>query len=176
MKKILLLICLSFLLFNCSKDKNKIWDTDAVVSLRPEAGVKSEETLSAKEIVKQTSGLRYWHSSFHLPSGYAFAENQRDLTNNRLIIRSWEIIDPNHGLVPFFIEATDLVFIKIENDKITDTLAYIPNATLRAAETIMKAAYAAEDYDTCYNTFDNAWKFIPITGAQWRELKKQGKQ
>lgn len=176
MKKVFF-IWLSLFLLSCSKNDNKVWNPNTPISLRPEIGVKSEaEIPTAKEVVEKTSELRYWHSSLPFPRGYAFYEGQRDLVNNRLVMRSFEVIDPLHGLVPFFIEATDMVFIRIENDVITDTLAYIPNATLRAAEAIMKKAYAEEDYETCYQTFDNAFRFIPITGAKWRELKEQGKQ
>lgn len=174
MKKILLLVSV-FLVLACSKNDKQKWNPDVMISLRPETGVKSEAgTPTAREVVEQTSQIMYWHTSGPTPQGRGFSEGQRDLENNRLLMFSDDVIDPVHGLVPFFIECTDLVFVKMENYIITDTLAYIPNTTLRAAEAIIKTAYAEEDYETCYRTFDNAWRFIPTTGEQWRKLKEQG--
>lgn len=56
-----------------------------------------------------------------------------------------------------------------------DTIAYIPNATLREGEAIVKKAMAEEDYETCYKMFDTHYKFIPITGPEYMELVRQGK-
>lgn len=177
MKKVLLVLFSICLLVSCGKD-NKVWDPNTPISFRPEIGVKSETGVpTAREVVERTISLLYYQSSVVDDfQGYTFSDSQRDFVNNRLTMPSFNVINPDHGLVPFFIEATDLVFITVENDVITDTLAYIPNATLRAAEAIIKKAYAEEDYETCYQTFDKAFRFIPITGAKWRALKEQGKQ
>lgn len=56
-----------------------------------------------------------------------------------------------------------------------DTLAYIPNATLKESKRILKKAMAEEDYETCYKMFDTHYKFIPITGPEYMELVRQGK-
>lgn len=52
-----------------------------------------------------------------------------------------------------------------------DTLGYIPNRVIRDAETKIKAAFAAGDYDECLRLFNEAYVFTPITGAEWRALK-----
>ena len=56
----------------------------------------------------------------------------------------------------------------------TVSIAYIPNATLRTAETAIRAAYEAKDIEACYTAFNTAYTFTPITGAEWRALKSAG--
>lgn len=174
MKKVLF-VCLSLFLLSCSKSDNKLWDSNKMVSLRPEVGVKSDNILTAREIVERTTDIMFYAQEYQKVVGRKFAPNQKDFVNNRLLMFGSDVIDPIHGLGTVFVECRDLVFVRFEGEIITDTLAYIPNATLRAAEAIIKKAYAEQDYNTCYEVFDNAWRFVPITGSEWRALKAVGK-
>lgn len=173
MKKVLF-ICLSLFLISCSKSDNKVWDSNAMVSLRPEVGVKSAQ-LTAREIVERTTDIMFFSPGYNMVVGRKFAPNQKDFVNNRLLMFGEDVIDRAHGLVPTFIECVDLVFVRFEGEVITDTLAYIPNTTMRAAEAVIKKAYTEQDYNACYEIFDNAWRFVPITGVEWRALKAVGK-
>lgn len=79
--------------------------------------------------------------------------------------------------VPAFIESTDVVLTRGSyDDKTADTIAYISNQVMQDAQKIIKAAYDAGDYATCYAEFDKAFTFIPITGEEWRALKAENKQ
>lgn len=79
-------------------------------------------------------------------------------------------------LVPDFIYAYDCVIEIFRSNHDIDTIAYIPNSCFREAETKIKAALEAKDTTAVYGIFNNAFRFIPITGAEYRQLKKQGLQ
>ena len=59
---------------------------------------------------------------------------------------------------------------------IFDTIAYVPNKVVRAAEDEIHAAFNSQDYDKCLQLFETAYVFQPITGAQWRALKAKNEQ
>ena len=54
-----------------------------------------------------------------------------------------------------------------------DTIGYIPNANFINAEIQIRQALADKDTASVYDLFQNAFKFFPITGTEWLELKKQ---
>ena len=84
---------------------------------------------------------------------------------------------------PIHIENGDTTFCGFDqkyngpiiNPTTWDTIAYVPNAQLEAAEKLVRAAYERGEYDRCYQILEKAYTFIPITGAQWRKLKAKNK-
>lgn len=168
-----------------NKTKGKL-DPLATILLRPADGVRSTDSdtlLSAKEIVKQTQGLygKFVYASNHkvdeYVSGSGFAPNQRDTVNLALMMYGSDIIHPHTGeILKDFLFGRDLVFCSTEGGYIKDTLAYIPNATLAQARESITKAYNDSNYTEVYRLFHEAFRFVPITGKQWRELEKQGKQ
>ena len=125
----------------------------------------------------------------------------RDTVNPALKLLMKDVIftvykEEKPRLETFFLTLRDVVFeraIRIENgDTIFcgyakdysgpiinpttwDTIAYVPNAQLEAAEKLVRAAYERGEYDRCYQILEKAYTFIPITGAQWRKLKAENK-
>ena len=185
MNKYLFLFSILLLAVGCSKDKapdNKgQLDPDAMISLRPAEGARSETNhLAALEIVKQAYEISFIHNGFpgssHLRRG--FADHQRDLNpeNPRLLMYGTDIIDQYGEYTSEFIEGHDFVLTRQLSitPHLLDTIAYIPNVVIRAAEIAIKAAYADDNYTECYRLFDTAFTFIPITGAEWRALKAEG--
>lgn len=55
-----------------------------------------------------------------------------------------------------------------------DTVAYIPNAVIEKTRREVLEALKAGDNQRCYELFDKAIVFIPITGAEYRELEARG--
>jgi hypothetical protein len=105
-----------------------------------------------------------------------FAGKDTVSENPALLRYGTDIIDTWGNLVPDLIEGYDFAIeIFRANDDI-DTIAYIPNIYIREAEAIVKKAYAEKDYKTVYEVFHDAFKFIPITGAEYRALKEKGLQ
>ncbi len=55
-----------------------------------------------------------------------------------------------------------------------DTIGYVPNEVIKRAEAAIHAAFEEGDYDECMRLFEEAYVFIPTTGAEWRALKAAG--
>ena len=181
MKKYLFFVFILFLAVGCSKDNNGKLDSNALISLRPAPGVKSETNpshLTALEIVEHTLELSFQNLNL-LPDGGAwrrgFSDAQRDFdpVSPRLLMWGTDIIDQEGQYVGEFIEGEDFVLTRLLsiNPYKLDTIAYVPNSIIRIAETAIKSAYARKDYRECYRIFDTAFTFTPITGAEWRALK-----
>jgi len=163
-------------------------DPNAMINIRPgspifaqnNAGLRSINAghLSALEIVKQTTNLMYTYQGD--PWARGFSEPQRDTITPMLKMWGTDIIDFDGNYMPKFIESENCILQRIINankpNMVIDTIAYIPNAVLRAAEARIKQAFAREDYTTCYHVFDSAFVFIPITGSEWETLKAASNQ
>ena len=181
MKKLLLLLIIP-LFIACEKEVDlkkefKSLPTD-MISIKPAVStnsnaqkVKAEENnhLSALEIVKQTTLITT------PPFERSFADEQRDTISEppRLLMWATDIIMLDGELQTGWIEAVDIVFVRCLDDdcQIRDTIAYIPNSVLRSTEQAIREAYEAQDIEACYDIFDNAYRFTPITGEEWRALK-----
>ena len=57
---------------------------------------------------------------------------------------------------------------------VKDTIAYIPNSVMREAQGRIEKAYNEGNYTEVYKLFHETFRFRPITGKKWRELKAQG--
>ena len=57
---------------------------------------------------------------------------------------------------------------------VKDTIAYIPNAVMREAQGKVEKAFNDGNYTEVYKLFHETFRFRPITGRKWRELKAQG--
>ena len=187
MKKTIFLLAIAAIVASCEPNEPKafsIKDTD-MISIRPVASaanapqkVKADDAhLSALEIVKQASSIQYRHNGIKWER--SFNESQRDTVSTppKLLMWATDVITLDGDLQAEFIEATDVLFVTFEtifSSAPKDTVAYIPNSVLRAAETSIRAAYEAKDIDECYRLFNEAYTFTPITGAEWRALKANG--
>lgn len=102
-----------------------------------------------------------------------FGPSQRDTLSDHpaLLMQSEDILSEN-GLETGWIKGYNFVIL----DKNNDTIAYLPNAILRKAEQDIYKAYADSNFTEIYRIFNEGFKFKPINGKMWRELKAQGKQ
>lgn len=188
MKKFILLasvaLCLSIFV-SCQKDNKGQLDPNAMISIRPAAGVPSgkaetnPEHWSAERIVREVNGIYFQNNILDPGATYSrgFGPQQRDLENMRLLMFGTDIIDQGGYYVSSFIEGENVLLVYIIPSVIApliDTVAYVPNSVLRKTQVEIKAAYDAGDYTTCYSLFDKAFTFIPITGAEWLALKAKG--
>ena len=182
MKRFLILIFI-VALFACEKDDKKgQLDPNAVVSIRPDlsaVATKAAWHLSNKEIVKQAYNIS-WYNEQVMGTSIArgFAPTQRDTVNVRLLMWGTDIINQFGEYVTEFIGGRDFVIRRnlapSNQTPVYDTVAYIPQSVITSARGQIRAAYDDEDFTTVYTLFDNAFKFRPITGAEWRVLKAQG--
>lgn len=185
MKRILFFLIAAATTIACSKEDGRITDPNAKLSLRPAAGVTlkagTPTHLTAYEIVKRTTSIAFINEKvYNLPLSRGFGDDQRDFVNNRLLLFATDVINSDGSLKLDFIEGKDFVLremyfsSEINTNKI-DTVAYLPNSVVRDAETAIKAAYNSGNYKECYRLMDEAFRFTPITGAEWRVLKEEGK-
>lgn len=186
MKKLFYLL-IAVVLIACKIDEPKafvIKDTD-MISIRPATGttmkVKAETVeahLTALEIVKKTTEISFIWKDINKAVGRSFASEQRDTVSTipKLLMWATDVIMLDGTLQTDFITATDVVLVHYESNtpKLRDTIAYIPNSTLRAAEISIRAAHDAKNIESCYSVFNTSYTFIPITGVEWRALKLAG--
>lgn len=187
MKKLLLVISVAVVIFACEKEEKKerrdLLDPNALVSIYPAKGVKSEsnpEHLSALEIVKQTAEMQFINKRdypFEESLRRGFGDPMRDTIAPRLMMWARDIIYLDTTLVTAFLYAENIILVRDMTEilnEIRDTIAYIPNSVMRLAESLIVPAFNDGDYTTCYELFDSLFVFEPITADEYRELKKQG--
>lgn len=184
MKKILFFAVSVMLFASCNKeDDGRITNPDAKISLRPAKGVilkaANPAHLTAAEIVERTESIAFINEKVGDQLSRGFGPAQRDIANSRLLLFATDVIKEDGTIKLDFIEGRDFVlyerpFIKEISDWRVDTIAYVPNSVVRAAEIAIKAAYNNKDYAECYRLMDVAFTFTPITGAEWRALRSQG--
>lgn len=188
MKKILF-FTLALILISCENEQAFKLDPNAKIYIKPaENGwlsksqkVKSNaEHLSALEIVKQATRITFYNVPIYGNQSVIGGFAGKDTTSAVPALLRWgtDIISQNGEYVPDFIEGYDFVLERITNidkpNQVIDTIGYIPNAILRQAEAQIKAAYQAKDNEEVYRVFDEKFRFLPVTGAEWRVLKSQG--
>lgn len=175
MKKILFLLSAVFLFASCEKKTPRTLDPTAMIKIREAKQGRSaggQETPTWEYVVRNADVLVLYNQKYADGAMYrGFHEGQRDLENMALNMFGTDIITQHGELSDEFIGAKDVIFVNGD-----DTLAYIPNSTLRAAEVKIKNAYEAEDYDEVYRLFDDAYRAIPITGRDYKALKDEGRQ
>lgn len=196
MKNLILFLLLAVFLAGCDKEivttTFKV-DPLATINIKAASGVRQRAAsginfssmidtthLTALEIVKKTSSMIFTMSNGN-PAIRGFDPLQRDTSSSSPMLKMWatdimyydQLIDgtytTNLVLAPAFLEAKNCLLI--DNDR--DTLAYIPNSVLRAAETRIKTFFTEMKYDSIYPVFNDAYTFIPITGAEYRALNQE---
>ncbi len=190
MKKLTLLTMLfALLLVACnSKDEPKKpfqLDPNATINIKPDmrgwnkapqrVATENPKHLSPLEIVKRTIILAWKNEEL---SGKrtitrGFAKHQRDTLSNPPMLKMYgtDIIDQDGNYATGFINGKD--FILTADDAMTDTIGYIPNSVIKNARGKIKQAYDNGNNEEVYRLFNEAFTFLPVTGAEWRELKKQ---
>lgn len=186
MKQLILVLAACAALISCKKETNKgRLDPNAQIALNPAPGTKAydpenPEHLTAKQITERATIISFWNDDVTtaMASEREFTPEQRDLTNNRLMMWGTDIVSVQGELETVFLEGRDFLLEEWTDRGLPtfkkDTIAYIPNAVIRAAEQKIKAAYYAEDYATCYKVMNEAFTYTPITAEEWRELKAAG--
>lgn len=117
---------------------------------------------------------------------------QRDTLNNKLLLLDVDVINGGE-LGGFIVDHSDVVLLGVKQpgeDKlihpkdqgsvgdmaklIDDTIGYIPNRVILDAREKITKAFNAGDYIECQRLFNEAYVFIPTTGAKWRAMKAAG--
>jgi len=138
--------------------------------------------LTPLDVVKQADALIYHNDSLSGGGIWTggFAGKDTISENPALLRWGWDIIDTdgwgNPMLIKDLIYGYDMAICKTIAINTFDTIAYIPNQYVRDAELNIKVALENKDTLAVYGIFNNAFRFIPITGAEYKELKSKGLQ
>ena len=189
---LIFLAAMLFVLMSCSKDEvPRKFQIDGNTKVYIKPNLKSANKLSfgkfnsahltPLEIVKRATTMRFYNDSIS-GSDFAagFAGKDTISAVPAFLKYGFEIINEDGLGKPYvditFIGARDCVIEIFRSNKDIDTIAYIPNAVFANAKVKIKAALAAKDTAAVYQAFKESFTFIPITGAEYRALKKQGLQ
>lgn len=140
----------------------------------------AEGHLSAMEIVKKANFIAYYNTGFSDSPIYATWPGKDTISSEPALLRfAADIIYDrtgygDYGLQHEFIDGYDFVICSGTSWKELDTLAYIPNANMTAAKQAINEALLAQDTAAVYEIFKNAFKFVPITGSEYRILIQNG--
>lgn len=187
MKNLLILSAAILLMSACESDNSKPkfrLDPNAKVYVKAQISSKSADHLTPLEVVKRATVMNGFNLEVAGTSPITWTWVGKDTISAEPALLRWGtdiIYDTdgygNYGLQREFIYAFDLVICSgamVNGQPRYDTLAYIPNSNITNARAAIIQAYESKDTSAVYDIFKNAFKFIPITGAEWRALKAQG--
>lgn len=190
MKNLILLFSLSLVLFACDKEEVFRLDPLATLSIKPDASGWSMiastnrvgsayNHLSALDIVKRTTCMRFKMNN-GVEGTRGFDPLQRDTISEIPCLKMWgtDIINTDGVYMPDFIESRNCV-LEIWANKYSawsarDTVGFIPNAVLIAAQDSIQQAYSKQDLQAVYRIFNEAFTFRPCTGSEYRALQALG--
>ena len=187
MKRLLFLLMLAATVAACKKDPEPFrLDPDAKVYVKPAADLiqsKSDAHLTPLEVVKQATVLRFYNDLKPFWGSYGTATwVGKDTISEIPALLRWgiDIIHDttgygDYGIQTDFIYGYDMVICSGTHPNY-DTLAYIPNSVIITAREAILEAFNDEDTERVYELFQEAFRFIPITGHEYKELKDQGLQ
>ena len=196
MKNLLIILLCSVLIVSCDRDdvpdKSFVLDSSAMIYIKPANTLHHVGTamrsamydtvhLSNLEIVKRATTMRFFNdriSESNIAAGFAGKDT---ISETPSFLRYGTDIITNDGfgnpyLVPDFVYAYDCVIEIFRSNNDIDTIAYIPNECFTNAKNGIIEALESKDTAQVYIIFKEAFKFIPITGKEYRDLKSQNLQ
>ncbi len=141
--------------------------------------------LTPLEVVKQAEFMIFNYEDeygYHDEKATVGFAGKDTISENPALLRwSSEIMGDTTGYGDYSIrwsalKGRDYVIVKGDNIDNLDTLAYIPNSYIIDATENIINALANKDTSLIYSIHKDAFRFIPITGAEYKELKKKGLQ
>lgn len=170
MKKLFLLVIIA-ILTACEKDDvepKPISPENTYVLIKPDESFNLKAThagLTPTEIVQEAFSMNaktLWVNNedrgYELTLSRGFPDSYKDYENNILKFLATDIINDEGELINDFLKSYDFFILNEAND----TIAYIPNEVLRAAEPLIEAAYEADDLNEVYRLFHEAYTYKAI--------------
>jgi|APDOM4702015191_1054821.scaffolds.fasta_scaffold130552_2 hypothetical protein len=191
MKKFLAVVVLaSAALCGCEKEQKGGIDPNSTISIRGKMSLKSTGTpAEVKFVVRYASGFRGFSESDNKAGyGRGFSDTQRDSVN--YLLKWWGVdvvYEDGNGQQHLGNMLTDIknIYVTAFFDKDGrpinprssaipafcdyDTIAYIPNEVVMRARKDITAAFAAGNYQRCYQLFDSAYVFVPMIKDKWKK-------
>lgn len=181
-KFLLMLFCGCMCITSCKDDDSDKFDCNHRLYIN---GVNKAnkaaryENLSVEEIIRIDSvWLRSEYNGVVLSELFEFALGNIDTLNNRFAMQAGYINNGTYDNI-FFSQRNYYLMKSIygKNDEPLgiDTLAYVPNKQITDAKAKIDSLFPMEKWSEIYDIFNNAFTFIPCTGAELRELEAAGK-
>lgn len=186
MRHLLPTLLLLFVVTSCDKgtprqllDPNAQLSINVVSGTEPRSDGESPKTTPI-ETLKKIGAMYYRYPGAKRPAEMGIPEDHKDYEKLCIKLFGTFIIHQNTPphkdgeLNEEFIRATDVLFTSDAVDHGGDTVAYIPNRALKEAYVKVLVAYEAGNVEEVYKLFREAYTAVPITGAEYRELKAKG--
>ena len=182
-KFLLMLFCMCVWFTSCNDDDSNKFDCNHRLYIngvnKANKAIVYTDRMSASEIVRIDSvWLRSEYNGVILSELFEFALGNIDTLNNRFAMQAGYINNGTYDNI-FFLQR-NYYLCKYVRDTIgfsgtVDTLAYIPNEQITDAKEMIDSLFPLEKWSEIYDIFNNAFTFIPCTGAELRELEAEGK-
>lgn len=172
MKKILFLLIVSLAFASCDKKdlpepKGKL-NPNAMITIRPAKGVQLRSTISnltALEIVQNAVNIKfqshYFGNVFFDDAkllARTFGEGYKDYQIPALKMLGIDVITSDGEYYKDLTHAFNVVITDGNND----TIAFVPDAVINNARTLIENAYQNQDFNEVYRIFNEAFTFLPI--------------
>lgn len=172
MKKILFLL-VGLLLISCDpKDipdvKGKL-DPNAMIVIKPAKGVQLRSTITGLtdlEVVQQAISIKFQtqylddvkQESMKIAARRFNEETMKDFNTPALLMLGIDVINAQGKYIRDFTCAKNVFITDIEGD----TIAFVPDAVINNARTLIETAFADSNYTEVYRIFNEAFTFQPI--------------
>lgn len=142
-------------------------------ALRAEDGKPFKSARSVEDCMKRLNVLVFYEPKFTSETSLGIKEEDKLYDTHTIRIYSNYIISQQGELVPAFIDGHDFIFYDARHPE--EVVGYIPNAVMHEAGRKIKEAYKAGNYDEVYRLMQEAFVAYPLTDAEYKALKAEGK-
>lgn len=142
-------------------------------ALRAEDGKPFKSARSVEDCMKRLNMLFFYRPNATSDTHLGINEEDKLYDTHTIRIYSNYIITQKGELLPDLIDGHDFIFYDARTPK--EVVGYIPNAVMREAGRKIKEAYKAGNHDEVYRLMQEAFVAYPLTDAEYKALKAEGK-
>jgi lipoprotein len=142
-------------------------------ALRAEDGKPFKSARSVEDCMKRLNVLIFYLPNVTSEAYLGIKEEDKIFETHTIRIYSNYIITQKGELLPDFIDGHDFIFYDGRTPK--EVVGYIPNAIMREAGRKIKEAYKAGNHEEVYRLMQEAFVAYPLTDAEYKALKAEGK-
>ena len=142
-------------------------------ALRAEDGKPFKSARSVEDCMKRLNTLLFYGPKSTGEISLGIKEEDKLYDTHTIRIYSNYIITQQGELMPDFIDGHDFIFYDGRTPK--EVVGYIPNAVMHEAGRKIKEAYKAGNYNEVYRLMQEAFVAYPLTDAEYKALKAEGK-
>lgn len=142
-------------------------------ALRAEDGKPFKSARSVEDCMKRLNALLFYRPNATSETSLFIKEEDKLYDTHTIRIYSNYVITQQGELLPDFIDGHDFIFYDGRTPK--EVVGYIPNAIMREAGRKIKEAYKAGNHEEVYRLMQEAFVAYPLTDAEYKALKAEGK-